>query len=85
MTIIDKYISTTMNSPASKIATELGISENFVKCRREILITSKRPVYSLDIIDEIRALINLIDTRKTGWAVDIAKNRIKQLEALAKI
>jgi PP-loop superfamily ATP-utilizing enzyme len=83
MTIIDKYISNNPCRPAAIVAEELGVSETFVKCRREIINQVTQPESKSNVTEEIYALVNLIDVRKIGWAVDIAKQRILQLEAAA--
>jgi hypothetical protein len=85
MTIIDRYISNNTTTPAAKLANALGVSETFVKCRRAILADTGPVPHPLTTNEEIHALIYLIDERKEGWAVDVARERIRRLDALAKI
>ncbi|WP_183560610.1 hypothetical protein [Mucilaginibacter sp. SP1R1] len=80
MTVIDKYISNNPGRPAARLAEEIGVSETFVKCRMLALVAASELARPITLTDEIHALINLINVRKDGWAVDIARERICQLD-----
>lgn len=83
MTLIDKYIQTHINQPAFILAEQIGVSASFVQARRTILIDQYEPTkYPVNVREEIAALLNLISVRETGWAVDIAKERIRKLESM---
>lgn len=79
MTLIDSYISAHLSSSASELAERIGVTEGFVKTRRLALADKVQVGYSVSIEDEINALLNLINIRQTGWAVDMAKERIRLL------
>ena len=82
MTLIDKYIAENHYTQSiSTIAKTLGIPETMVSSR---VLALDRLANSLDgpsnPQQEMAALINLIHTRKQGWAVDVAKQRLYTLE-----
>ncbi|MEO6522201.1 MAG: hypothetical protein ABIN91_11020 [Mucilaginibacter sp.] len=83
MTIIDRYIQNNQRRPAATVAAELGVSEAHVQCRRLMLFDYKTATYTFDAQEEIQALVSLIAERGSGWAVDIAFQRIRQLDKLA--
>lgn len=89
MNIIDQYITDHYNEPLDEIAIELGTSISYVM-KRKIKLTEK-PVITESIVipsgvnNEMAALINLITLRKIGWAVGIAKERLKKLQYLERM
>jgi hypothetical protein len=83
MTIIDKYITNNPCKAAKALAQEIGVSENFVRVRIASL-ESERTLYRPNPSEEVTALLYLIQVRETGWAVDVAKERIAYLESLVK-
>jgi hypothetical protein len=83
MTIIDKYITNNPSKPAEALAQEIGVSENFVRVRIASLDADGNK-HKPNPSDEVTALLYLIQLRETGWAVDIAKERVAYLESLVK-
>ena len=82
MTIIDQYIfdhQDTMTN--SEMAVRIGIPELDVKIKRIYL---KKPIKesTTDKLDEIHALSLLVIERKEGWAVEVAKRRIKDINRI---
>ena len=86
MTVIDKYIRNNIKTSSEVLAYQLGVSASFVRVRRAIIKKDMQSVLSSShYTDEVRALLHLIEIRQTGWAVEIAKQRIEYLENKSKI
>lgn len=83
MTIVDQFIYDHQSSMTdSELSAALGVSEHHVATRRRYLSHELRQIMYVtgDIDGEIKALIALIEERKTGWAVDIAKARLLYMD-----
>jgi hypothetical protein len=85
MTIIDQYISAHPSNTNEELADAIGITERLVQARRLALADKVQVGFSVSINDEINALANVIEVRKSGWAVDVAKERIRQLKIRAEL
>lgn len=81
MTIIDQYIVEHRDFlPDLQLAQRIGITVPQVIQRKAVLKRYKNkedPKYDLSF--EMVALLELIKQRKTGWAVEVAKERIKKI------
>ena len=88
MTIIDKYISEHYKTKqAYRIAADLGLSyqhvrDKITKVKRNDIANVKP---TANRRQEIKALLNLIQIRVSGWAVEIAKERIRILEGISEL
>lgn len=83
MTIVDQFIYDHKSSMTDhELSAALGVSEHYVATRRRHLFYEAQQMKYVtgDIDGEIQALIALIEERKTGWAVDIAKARLLSLD-----
>jgi hypothetical protein len=80
MNIIDQYIADHYYDPLSDLAFELGISIGYVAKRRIRLKPNPTPAPKVWVDNERLALVQLIQERQTGWAVDVAKERLKKLQ-----
>ncbi|WP_316743736.1 hypothetical protein [Pedobacter antarcticus] len=83
MTIIDKYISDNYQvKPAAVMSNELGLNYKYVQARITRIRKDKLSGANQNMkrSEEVRALNLLISTRVSGWAVEIAKERIRKLE-----
>lgn len=86
MSIINDFILENQSQMTDKqMADALGMYQKTVKARREALKRSgKRPVkrkpdHEEELPDELLALIYLVEIRQTGWAAEIARQRIETL------
>jgi hypothetical protein len=82
MTIVDQFIIDHHNRETIvQISKDLGVSPDLVSSRIKALIKPPK-VYDtpLSLDKEMKGLINLIETYKTGWAVDIAKQKLIKLQ-----
>lgn len=81
MGLVDDYINNNYDFSIVQLSEDLGLDQTYLRSIMRIR-GYKRPI-RIDIpntsSEEIGALFNLISIRKTGWAVDIAKQRIKFL------
>lgn len=84
MTIIDQFITDNHEVMTSQqMAEMLGASREYVNKRKSLLNCPKpKVVERISVTDEIVSLLKLIEIRQTGWAVDIAKQRIRDLSKL---
>lgn len=83
MTIIDQYISDNYQTKAAnQISVELGLNYKYVLSRIRNLRRNKSfPGKSaISRSNEVVALNALISERGSGWAVEVAKERIRKLE-----
>ncbi|HEX8609371.1 MAG TPA: hypothetical protein VF679_12090 [Pedobacter sp.] len=64
-----------------QMSKDLGVSPDLVSSRMKAIIKTPK-VYDtpLSLDKEMNGLINLIETYKTGWAVDIAKQKLIKLQ-----
>lgn len=88
MNIIDQYITDHYDEPLDELAIELGISIGYVAKRKYKLQPPKPIVRSSHkerewIDNEQLALLQLIIERKSGWAVEAAKQRLLKIQELA--
>lgn len=71
-----------------QMADALGMYQKSVKARRIALKRSgkrpvkRTPVVALDFEDELLALIYFVEVRQTGWAADVARQRIETLRKI---
>lgn len=86
MSIINDFILANQAEMSDKqLAEALGMYQKTVKARRLTLKRSgKRPVKRMPVVeqeapDELIALIYFVELRQTGWAADIARQRIEKL------
>jgi len=79
MTLIDSYIKKHRLKQVPVLAQEIGVSATFVQARLDAMELVRSKEYLLMPNNEMIALINLIEVRKTGWAVDVARVRLKEL------
>lgn len=76
MTIVDQYIADNETLMSDReMALRLGLSCEYVKVRRKRQMWTP-PFIAISPQDEIYALLQFIQKRKTGLLVDIAKRRI---------
>lgn len=88
MTIIDKYISEHYKNQTSQVMSyHLGISQDFVEKKLQDLsfINLEKLISAGNPEEEIKALLSLIQVRVSGWAVEIAKERIRILEGISEL
>lgn len=79
MTIVDQYILDHKHEMTNtQMAEKLGVSEDFVKQRKYY---PSRPLKAVTVTpeDDLYALVQFIRERKTGFLVDIAEQRIKDI------
>jgi hypothetical protein len=82
MTIVDHYIIAHHNRETIlQMSKDLGVSPDLISSRMKAIIKPPK-VYDtpLSLDKEMMGLINLIETRKTGWAVDIAKQKLIKIQ-----
>jgi len=81
MSIIDDYITKNRDFLSdAEMSRELGLSAHWIAHRRTIINRFVPPKSTtITLSDEAVALIHLIEVRKTGWAVDVAKERLNDL------
>lgn len=85
MSIINDFILDHQSEMTDKqMAVALGMYQKTVKARRIALQRSgKRPVkrkpVNEELPDELLSLIYLVELRQTGWAADVARQRIETL------
>ena len=89
MNIVDNYISENCKQESARTMSEhLGVPEEFVK-EKLAALEDVRFLHLMSVpgnkVDEIEALMFLINERVTGWAVDVAKERIEKLKSLILI
>lgn len=82
MTIVDQYITDNVQYyPVAHIANKLGVDPAMVRSRIKLLVPEPSIYTPPATIDkEMTALLRLIENRKTGWAVDVAKQRLRELQ-----
>jgi hypothetical protein len=85
MTVIDQYIADNLDLSDESLAMRIGVQPYFVKYRKRILKRNQND--SIEIAtdsrtEEMQALISLIETRKTGWAVDIARAILAKIQTI---
>lgn len=86
MSIINDFILENQSSMTDKqMATELGMYEKSVKARRIAIKRSGKRLVRIKVPaeekmpDELLSLIYLVELRQTGWAADVARQRIETL------
>lgn len=82
MTIIDQYIRKNRFVDVPVLAKQIGVSSTFVQARLDIMQLKGNQDYKSTSSNEMAALVHLIEVRKTGWAVEVAKLRIQHLSKM---
>ncbi|GAB1462215.1 hypothetical protein [Pedobacter sp.] len=82
MALVEDYIRSNNHLPVAQIAKHLGLNESYVIRlirKRKIEMKPKKALH-VEELEEIPVLLHFIEVRKVGWAVEVAKERIKLLE-----
>lgn len=79
MTIVDKYIADHKDKMTNgELAARIGVSEEFV-AKRKCVPFKQVPTILVTAEEEIHALVQFALERKTGYLVDIAERRIRDI------
>lgn len=88
MNLIDSFILAHHDEmTVPEIAYHIGIESKSITMRMKRLLSAKAKtdmyLKPVSLNDEIVGLIKLIEDRQTGWAVDVAKQRLIDLNKLS--